>query len=189
MKTIGKKLLAFQKELPAISKDGENPFFKKDGKGIAYATIDNILSIVKPILNKIELVLTQPIENGELSTIITDVDSGESVKSTIKLPEGLSPQQLGSAITYFRRYTLGSLLSLQLADDDDANSTTPTKTEKKPDAGSENQKKWLNPGTKNWDAAIVKMKEGSVTLEKVKEHYNMSKVNEEKFMAQVNTKS
>jgi hypothetical protein len=38
------------------------------------------------------------------------------------LPTNLSPQQLGSAITYFRRYTLASLLALEI-DDDDAQST------------------------------------------------------------------
>jgi hypothetical protein len=34
----------------------------------------------------------------------------------------MNPQQLGSAITYFRRYTLASLLSLEI-DDDDAQMT------------------------------------------------------------------
>ena len=36
----------------------------------------------------------------------------------INLPEISDPQKLGSAITYFRRYTLQSLLALQAEDDD-----------------------------------------------------------------------
>ena len=39
------------------------------------------------------------------------------------MPVGLQPQPLGSAITYFRRYTLASLLALEI-DDDDANEAT-----------------------------------------------------------------
>ena len=49
-----------------------------------------------------------------------DESGKEIATSWIELPIGLNPQQLGSAITYFRRYTLASLLSLEL-DDDDAN--------------------------------------------------------------------
>ena len=36
----------------------------------------------------------------------------------MKLPEILDPQKIGSAVTYFRRGTLQSLLSLQAIDDD-----------------------------------------------------------------------
>jgi hypothetical protein len=47
----------------------------------------------------------------------------EVLESSIPLPVGLQPQPLGSAITYFRRYTLASLLALEI-DDDDANEAT-----------------------------------------------------------------
>ena len=43
-----------------------------------------------------------------------------SVESSIQLTQFNDPQKLGSAITYYRRYTLQSLLGLQ-AEDDDAN--------------------------------------------------------------------
>jgi hypothetical protein len=36
----------------------------------------------------------------------------------MKLPEIPDPQKMGSAVTYYRRYTLGSLLGLQSVDDD-----------------------------------------------------------------------
>ena len=38
--------------------------------------------------------------------------------SALKLPEMNDPQKLGSCITYYRRYTLASLLGLQAVDDD-----------------------------------------------------------------------
>jgi hypothetical protein len=64
--------------------------------------------------------MLQPIQNGNVSTIIIDCESSETIESSIALPALSDPQKLGSAITYFRRYTLQSLLSLQ-AEDDDAN--------------------------------------------------------------------
>ena len=51
------------------------------------------------------------------------LDSTGGVVSALKLPDINDPQKLGSAITYYRRYTLASLLALQ-AVDDDANLTT-----------------------------------------------------------------
>lgn len=123
---IYQKLLEFQSSIEAIKKDGKNTFFKKsDGKASTYATLSNILSEVKPILNSLKLVVTQPIENGVVKTKITDSEGVEFIESGISLPENLNAQQLGSAITYFRRYTLSSLLSLELDEDDDGNNTIP----------------------------------------------------------------
>jgi hypothetical protein len=49
----------------------------------------------------------------------------------MRLPEIQDPQKIGSAVTYYRRYTLQSLLSLQ-AEDDDANSASATVKNTKP---------------------------------------------------------
>ena len=108
------KLLEFQKKVNSIKKDGKNPHFKS-----TYATLTQILSEVKPILSECGLLLLQPIGNNKVSTIIYD-DKGRVAEASIDLPTNLTPQQLGSAITYFRRYTLASLLALEI-DDDDAN--------------------------------------------------------------------
>jgi hypothetical protein len=64
--------------------------------------------------------MLQPIQNGNVTTIIIDCENNESIESSIALPVLSDPQKLGSAITYFRRYTLQSLLSL-MAEDDDGN--------------------------------------------------------------------
>jgi hypothetical protein len=64
--------------------------------------------------------MLQPIAEGKVCTVIFDVETELSIESSIMLPALQDPQKLGSAITYFRRYTLQSLLSLQ-AEDDDAN--------------------------------------------------------------------
>ena len=118
MKTnINTKLLEFQKKIGIIKKDSKNPHFKN-----TYASLTQILSEVKPLLTECGLILIQPISLEGVGTTIIDFETGEKIETVISLPTNLNPQQLGSAITYFRRYTLASLLSLEI-DDDDAQST------------------------------------------------------------------
>jgi hypothetical protein len=114
--TIQTQLLEFQKKVTVIKKDAKNPHFKN-----TYASLTQIISEVKPLLSEVGIVLTQPIINGNVSTMLTF--GSEVLESSIPLPVGLQPQPLGSAITYFRRYTLASLLALEI-DDDDANEAT-----------------------------------------------------------------
>lgn len=116
-KTINTKLLQFQTKVGIIKKDSKNPHFKN-----TYASLTQILGEVKPILTECKLILLQPINEKGVGTILIDSESGESVESFIHLPTNQTPQQLGSAITYYRRYTLASLASLEI-DDDDAQST------------------------------------------------------------------
>jgi hypothetical protein len=106
------KLLEFQKRIQAIKKDGKNPHFKN-----TYATLPQILSEVKPILSELGLTLMQPLTDNKVFSCIYE---GEKIliSSCLDIPSGLSPQQIGSAITYFRRYTLSSLLALEIEDDD-----------------------------------------------------------------------
>jgi hypothetical protein len=115
-KTLQTQLLEFQKKVNVIKKDAKNPHFKN-----TYASLTQIISEVKPILSEVGIVLTQPLINGNVSTFLTY--GSEVLESSIPLPIGLQPQPLGSAITYFRRYTLASLLALEI-DDDDANEAT-----------------------------------------------------------------
>ena len=106
------KLLEFQKAIGVIAKDSKNPHFKN-----TYASLTQILSEVKPVLTNLGLVVLQPINDGKVWTVI--MDNGNTLaQSSIDLPTNLAPQALGSAITYFRRYTLSSLLALEIDDDD-----------------------------------------------------------------------
>lgn len=113
------KLLAFQQEIGTIAKDSKNPHFKN-----TYASLTQILSEVKPVLTKLSLVLLQPINNGKVGTVIMDSDK-IIAESWIDLPVNVLPQPLGSAITYFRRYTLSSLLALEIDDDDGTMASKP----------------------------------------------------------------
>lgn len=115
-KNIYNKLYKLQSEIGAISKDTTNSFYKSK-----YFDINTLIKQLQPLLEKNKLVLLQPITDMHVKSIIVDLDGG-SVESSMLLPDIQDPQKIGSAITYYRRYTLTSLLALQ-AEDDDANST------------------------------------------------------------------
>ena len=118
-KTLFINLFNAKKEIGKITKDSKNPFFKSN-----YLSLNGLIeSISEPLINN-GLVFIQPIEDGILKTKIINVNDGELVSSEMVLPDLKDPQKLGSAITYYRRYTLQSLLGLQ-AEDDDGNSAKP----------------------------------------------------------------
>jgi hypothetical protein len=120
--TIFQKLLKVQAEIAPIKKTEKNPFFNSK-----FFDINGILEILKPVLTAHGLVLTQPMGIIEgrnvLETWLSDGETGETLKSIIYLPEVSDPQKFGAAVTYYRRYMVQSLLSLQ-GEDDDANAST-----------------------------------------------------------------
>ena len=111
--SIYKQLLEVQKEVGAISKDSKNPFFKSK-----YFDINKLIEVVNPVLSKHGLVLLQPIEDNKVVSRLFDVESEKGVESYLELPNLTDPQKIGSAISYYRRYTLSSLLGLQAEDED-----------------------------------------------------------------------
>jgi hypothetical protein len=120
------KLHAAKQKIGKVVKNSTNPHFKNK-----YADINGLIETVEPVLLEQGLLLLQPIAEGVVSTLIIDIESGQSVVSSMRLPEIQDPQKIGSAVTYYRRYTLQSLLSLQ-AEDDDANSASATVKNTKP---------------------------------------------------------
>lgn len=116
--SIYKKIFEAKKEIGKISKDSKNPFFKSN-----YLSLNGLIDAIEEVLNKNGLLLLQPIVNGNVRTEIRDSEkdgttSDSFVFSEMELPKITDPQKLGSAITYYRRYTLQSLLGLQAEDDD-----------------------------------------------------------------------
>jgi hypothetical protein len=118
-RNIYEKLLDAQREIGAIKKDSDNPFFSSK-----YFDINAILSEVKPVLNKHGLLLTQALvtrpDTGKsgIETSIIDVESEKGLHYFVELPQTENPQKTGSAVSYFRRYSLQSLLALEAIDDD-----------------------------------------------------------------------
>lgn len=158
--SINEKLFNLQNEIGAISKDSKNPFFKSK-----YFDINKLIETLKPYLQKHGLLLIQPIEGNSVVTRMIDTETGDAYESSMQLPVISDPQKMGSAVTYYRRYTLQSLLALQ-AEDDDANSAS--KATKKPQ---------LTPNTDKWSKAVENLAKGAVTIDKVKKHYDISDEN------------
>ena len=71
------------------------------------------------------MLLLQPIESGKVYTRVIDTETEQILESFIDLPATGTPQAMGSAITYYRRYTLQSLLSLMAEDDDGQKASAP----------------------------------------------------------------
>jgi hypothetical protein len=123
--TFLQKLHNAKQSIKKVAKNAKNPHFKNN-----YADINALIEEVEPILLENRLLLLQPIEDGYVYSRIVDIDSGDIAESCMKLPEITDPQKIGSAVTYYRRYTLQSLLSLQAVDDDANLSSEAVKSQK-----------------------------------------------------------
>jgi hypothetical protein len=134
-----------------------------------YADLNAILSTVEPVLLENGLLLIQPIQGNSVCTQIVDVDSGAMLESCMDLPQGVNPQNMGSAITYYRRYTLQSALSLQAVDDDGEKAS-------KDEPVKEVVKETLS--TERFNNALIKIKSKEFTVEELKSKFHLTKEQE-----------
>ena len=124
--TLAAKLLGVQTEATGkLGFDATNPNFKSN-----YITLNKVLDVVIPLLKERGVLLSQPLSLVQgapaLITSFTDVESGEKIYEIVPLVlEKHTPQGLGSAITYFRRYSILSALGLVGDEDDDAEAAEP----------------------------------------------------------------
>lgn len=117
MKELMHALLSAQREINHATKDAKNPHFKND-----YATLESVLDAAKPILNKYDIVISQPSgkdESGQyIETKLMHVSGQVHSSKMYLLIDKLNMQGLGSAITYARRYDLAAILGITQSDDD-----------------------------------------------------------------------
>jgi len=174
--SIYKKLFKVTSTMDKMRKDTENPFFKS-----RYFDVNQLIEAVRPALIAEDLLLLQPIENGQVGTKIVDVDSGDSVEAFLPLPDLSDPQKIGSCITYYRRYTLQSLIGIE-AEDDDANLASQgyRKPQSKFDASDD--KVWLNEGMPEWEKAEDFVKSGGNPA-KLRQKYKVNKQNFDYFLS------
>ena len=116
-------------------KDSANPFFKSK-----YADLSSYWDACREQLSKNSLCVTQTMnedEDGEMC-IITQLShsSGQWMRSylPINMPANSKNalQDLGSALTYLRRYSLAAIVGICPDEDDDGNKATDYKTKKQP---------------------------------------------------------
>lgn len=120
-------LLRAQESFPAIvrGKTATVPTRNDGSYSYAYADLGDILREVGPILRAQGLVLTQPIVwlpgGAAIRTVLVHAPSGEREVSEFPLPmEGSTAQQVGSLITYWRRYSAQAMLGITTESDSDA---------------------------------------------------------------------
>lgn len=159
---LSKALAQFHALVGKISKDSKNPFFKSN-----YASLPHILTEVSDPLQQAGLVITQFPNGDGLTTMLIHADSGEYISATYTMPvaKANDPQALGSSISYARRYSVSSILSLKI-DDDDAEGAM--KAVRQP----EDTRPWLNKA--DFDKASDYLRKGG-SIDVIKAKYRISK--------------
>lgn len=125
--TIGNLSLALSK----LQGEVQNTAKDRQGYGYRYTTLDAILEMARPLLNKYELAITQLTVNDAVNPSVVGVEgvlchsSGEWLSSTVYMPvepkKGLSLAQCsGVVISYIRRYQIAALLGIAQTDNDAA---------------------------------------------------------------------
>lgn len=113
-----------------LNKSGKNSFFKsRSGEPHAYSTLSDIFDATMESLYQHKLSVnyqTRIMETSSgttnvLTTTITHLPSGEFIASVSELGRNLKSQELGSAITYMRRYHIQAMLNLEADFEDDGN--------------------------------------------------------------------
>lgn len=156
-KNIATALAAFQAELPKVTKSKTAHVETKSGVKYTYkyADLADVTEVVMPLLAKHGLSFSsKPTidDNGRfVLAYVLRHSSGESDSGVYPLPSG-SPQEIGSALTYARRYALSAITGVAAEEDDDGKAAKETRTESRP------QKHW-DPVTQDvlragWEAEI-----------------------------------
>lgn len=107
-----------QAQMKSVPFDRTNPHFKNKYASLA-AVIDTLR---KPLAeNGLSYTQTTQIRDGGFVLVTTlRHGSGQWVESEYPLPAVAKPQEMGSALTYARRYSLSALACIAADDDDDA---------------------------------------------------------------------
>ena len=173
---LTKALAEFQKNLPAVTLDGDNPHFKSK-----FATLANITQKVLPLLSEQGIAFSatpRVTENGFVMEAHLLHVSGERLSASFPITE-TNPQKVGSAVTYFRRYALASMTGIVADADDDGNAASipsaaerqiqkaasrPTSAPKAQGAQAE-IRAWINEPAEGWEerrdkanAAVTRLK-------------------------------
>ena len=140
MQKLFTALVNFRDTVSSVKKWAENPFFKSH-----YADLPSILEVIKDPLKETGLAISHKCKSIEwgfvVVTILGHAESGESIESEFPV-FGNKPQEIGSSISYARRYNLLALLDIPTEDDDGNTANTATRTKSEYVWGT--PVKWMN---------------------------------------------
>lgn len=107
-----------QAQMKAATFNKTNPHFKNK-----YADLAAVLEAIRKPLADNQLSVTQTTEIREGGFVLVTTlrhSTGQWIASEYPLPVGAKPQELGSALTYARRYSLSAIACIAADEDDDA---------------------------------------------------------------------
>jgi len=143
----------------------------EQGFGYKYASLDNILKMLRPLLAKNELAMlqSQEVKDGEIvvKTLLTHT-SGEWIEVTASAPfenlKGMNSfQVIGAGTTYLRRYSIANLFAIASEEDTDASQKVKTKPQQ-----TQEQQNRQNSQNQSWEQlgiAFEKTENGLVAVE------------------------
>ena len=122
--------------IPALLKfQNTNKGIQKDSQGYSYQyiSLDQILELVRPALSNVGIYMSQNINHVDIGGVSKTtcetvlyhtsgewISSGQMIVEPTNNPKMSIPQNMGSAITYSKRYQLTAILGLSADVDDDA---------------------------------------------------------------------
>lgn len=125
MKSLYKALAKFRQQLKQPAKDGANPYFKS-----TYVTLDGVIKAVDTALEGTGLSYIQEAATSDglpaVRTVLFHEDGGTMASGWLSLPlkNGATPQDVGSLLTYAKRYQLAAFFGVSSDVDDDGNSAS-----------------------------------------------------------------
>lgn len=119
LKELYTALAKAQEEMESAKLDSKNPFFKS-----TYADLPSVIKASRPFLAKNGLAVMQRVMTNVNNTIYLSTrlchSSGQWIESSMPIdPPKKTIQDIGSYITYVRRYTYSALIGVVGSDDDD----------------------------------------------------------------------
>lgn len=124
--TIYKQLHDLICEIPAMTKDGRNPYHNSE-----YITYDSIVAKLRPLMQKHGIYISHRVDAGIIDghhiriavTPIAANTAGETLEGgTMRCIVANNIQQIGAATTYLKRYTLAAFCAIAADPDDDGES-------------------------------------------------------------------
>lgn len=116
IKQLAPALLRAQRKIGGAIKGSSNPFFKS-----RYADLGAVMAACKEELNSEEITVLQPLGSDETGDYVETTflhSSGEFATSRMKIPAYKNAQELGSNVSYLKRYLLQSMVFTPSEDDD-----------------------------------------------------------------------
>ena len=145
MSELAAALVAALGSMSELRKDKKANVPTKSGGSYSYSYTDiaSVLGYVRPILAEHGIAVMQPAtcdgQHVSVSTVFLHRSGETKELPPLSMPCGRTPQEVGSAITYARRYSLLSALGLATEDDDGEAASKATKAPAKAPNPSQRQ--------------------------------------------------